>query len=303
MSHKILITGGSGLVGTQLTQLLLSKGYAVAHIGRSSRAGRLPSVIWDVENGKFDLQALQGVDTIVHLAGAGVADKRWTEKRKKEILDSRIQSTELLWKVLKEGNHSVKAVVSASAIGYYGFGMGEEIVDEESKPGTDFLAQVTKLWEQESDKISALGIRVVKIRIGIVLSDKGGALVEMAKPIRLGIGAALGTGKQYMSWIHLDDLCEMFARAVNDSQMVGAYNAVAPGWVTNAELTKAIARILKMPLLLPPIPAFMMKIIVGEMAVIILNGSKVSSTKIQQLGFKFKYLSLDEALTNLLTKD
>ena len=148
MSHKILITGGSGLVGIQLTQLLLSKGYAFAHIGRSSKAGRLPSFIWDVVNQKFDLQALQGVDTIVHLAGAGVADKRWTEKRKKEILDSRIQSTELLWKVLKEGNHSVKAIVSASAIGYYGFGMGEEIVDEESKPGTDFLAQVTKLWEQ-----------------------------------------------------------------------------------------------------------------------------------------------------------
>lgn len=303
MSHKILITGGSGLVGTQLTELLLSKGYVVAHIGRSTRSGILPSFVWDVENRKFDLQALQGVDTIIHLAGAGVADKRWTEKRKNEILNSRIQSTALLFKVLKESNHSVKTVVAASAIGYYGFGMGEEIVEEESKPGTDFLAQVTKQWEQASDKISALGIRVVKIRIGIVLSEKGGALPEMAKPIRLGVGAALGTGKQYMSWIHLDDLCEMFARAVYDSQMTGAYNAVAPSWVTNAELTKAIAKILKMPLLLPPIPAFAMKIIVGEMAVIILNGSKVSSNKIQQLGFKFKYLSLDEALTNLLMKD
>lgn len=303
MSHKILITGGSGLVGTQLTELLLSKGHSVAHIGRSSRTGKLPSFVWDVENRKFDLQALQGVDTIIHLAGAGVADKRWTEKRKKEILNSRIESTALLFKVLKESNHSVKTVVAASAIGYYGFGMGEEIVEEESKPGTDFLSQVTKQWEQESDKISALGIRVVKIRIGIVLSEKGGALPEMAKPIRLGVGAVLGTGKQYMSWIHLDDLCEMFARAVDDSKMVGAYNGVAPNWVTNAELTKAIAKKLKMPLLLPPIPAFMMKLIVGEMAVIILNGSKVSSNKIQQLGFKFKYLSLDDALTDLLKKD
>ncbi len=302
MSHKILITGGTGLVGSQLTELLLSKGYVVAHIGRSSRAGRLPSFVWDVEKGKFDLQALQGVDTIIHLAGAGVADTRWTEKRKKEILDSRIQSTALLFKILNEGNHSVKTFISASAIGYYGFGMGEEILSEESKPGTDFLAQVTKEWEQAVDKISSLDIRIVKIRIGIVLSEKGGALVEMAKPIRLGVGAVLGTGNQYMSWIHIEDLVELFAKAVLDSRMVGAYNGVTD-WITNNNFTKLVAKTLRRPLLLPAIPAFVMKIIVGEMAVLILNGSKVSPSKIKQLGFEFKFDSLENALEDLLNKN
>lgn len=302
MSHKILITGGTGLVGSQLTELLLSKGYVVAHIGRSSRAGRLPSFVWDVEKGKFDLQALQGVDTIIHLAGAGVADTRWTEKRKKEILDSRIQSTALLFKILNEGNHSVKTFISASAIGYYGFGMGEEILSEESKPGTDFLAQVTKEWEQAVDKISSLDIRIVKIRIGIVLSEKGGALVEMAKPIRLGVGAVLGTGNQYMSWIHIEDLVALFAKAVLDSRMVGAYNGVTD-WITNNNFTKLVAKTLRRPLLLPAIPAFVMKIIVGEMAVLILNGSKVSPSKIKQLGFEFKFDSLENALEDLLNKN
>ncbi len=303
MNHKILITGGTGLVGSRLTEMLLNKGFEVSHIGRTKKAGRVPSFVWDIKQKKFDAQALKGVNTIVHLAGAGVADKRWTTARKKEILGSRIESTKLLFETLKTTSNEVNTVVAASAIGYYGFGMGEETVEEDSKPGTDFLAQVTKQWEAQVDKIGTLGIRMVKLRIGIVLSEKGGALAEMAKPIKLGAGAALGSGKQYLSWIHLDDLCEMFIKAIAAENMNGAYNAVGTGWVTNQEMTKAIAHILKKPLLLPSVPGFVLKIILGEMADMVLNGSKVSSKKIQKTGFSFQYTSLDDALKNLLQKN
>jgi uncharacterized protein len=299
MSKKILITGASGLVGTHLTEMLLQKGHQVSHLGRTKKVGKVKSFVWDVEKGELDTEALVGVDTIIHLAGAGVADMRWNEKRKKEILESRTKSSALLYETLKKGNHSIKAVVSASAIGYYGFCLDERIFTEESKPGSDYLAQVTKQWEESVDKISSLGIRVAKLRIGIVLSEKGGALAEMAKPIRFGVGAPLGTGKQYLSWIHIDDLCAMFIKATEDEQMHGAYNAVCD-WVSNEAITKSIAKVLHRPLLLPPVPGFIMKLIVGEMAVIVVNGSKVSSEKIRKTGFAFQYPELSEALRNLL---
>ncbi len=301
MSKKILITGASGLIGSRLTELLLQKGYQVSHLGRSKKTGSVPSFIWDVDKGVLDQQALEGVDTIIHLAGAGVADKRWTESRKKEILESRTKSSLLLYNTLANTNHTVKSVVSASAIGYYGFGFGEEVFTEVSQPGNDYLAQVVKEWEESVDKISSLNLRLVKLRIGIVLSDKGGALVEMAKPIRLGIGAALGTGKQYLSWIHLDDLCAMFIKAVEDETLQGAYNATSGDWVTNQELTKLIAKVLKRPLLLPNVPGFIMKIIVGEMAVIVVNGSKVAADKIKKTGFKFNHTDLETTLKSLLS--
>jgi uncharacterized protein len=295
MIKKILITGASGLIGAQLTKMMQQKGYQVAHLGRTKKQGEVKSYVWDVVNRKIDSEALEGVTTIIHLAGAGVADKRWNEARKKEILDSRIQSTQLLFDTLKSLNHQVESFISASAIGYYGFTMEETVFTEESNAGSDFLAQVTKQWEQEVDKISILGIRTVKMRIGIVLSNKGGALVEMAKPIRLGAGAALGSGKQQMSWIHIDDLCAMFMKAAEDDKMNGAYNAVCD-WATNADFTKTVAKILKRPLLLPPVPAFAMKLLIGEMAAMIVNGSKVSSEKIRKAGFEFKYPDLQSAL-------
>jgi len=299
MSKKILITGASGLIGSRLTEMLLQKGYQVSHLGRTKKNGSVKSFVWDVDKGELDDEALSGIDAIIHLAGAGVADKRWNEKRKKEILESRTKSSSLLYETLKKGNHSVKAVVSASAIGYYGFCLDERIFTEVSEPGTDYLAQVTKAWEASVDKISSLNIRVAKLRIGIVLSEKGGALAEMAKPVRFGVGAALGTGKQYLSWIHINDLCAMFIKAVEDEHMHGAYNAVCD-WVTNEAMTKSIASVLKKPLLLPPVPGFIMKLIVGEMAVIVVNGSKVSSEKIRKTGFIFQYPELNEALSNLL---
>jgi len=300
MSKKILITGASGLIGSLLTDMLLRKGYQVSHLGRTKKIGMVKSYVWNVDKSELDIESLSGVDTIIHLAGAGVADKRWNEKRKKEILESRTKSTALLYESLKKVNHSVKAVVSASAIGYYGFCLDERIFTEENNPGSDYLAQVTNQWEEVVDKISSLSIRVTKLRIGIVLSEKGGALAEMAKPIRFGVGAPLGTGKQYLSWIHIDDLCAMFLKAIEDDQMHGAYNAVCD-WVSNEEITKSIARALKKSLWLPPVPGFIMKIIVGEMAVIVVNGSKVSSEKIRTTGFKFEYPELNAALNELLT--
>jgi uncharacterized protein len=299
MSKKILITGASGLIGKRLTDLLLKKGYQVSHLSRSSKSGRVPSFVWDVDKDEMDSKALEGVDAIIHLAGAGVADKRWTKSRKEEILMSRVKSTELLHNTLLATPNTVKAVVSASAIGYYGFQFNEELT-EESKPGADFLAKVTNQWEAEVDKLAALKIRVVKLRIGIVLSEKGGALVEMAKPIRWGVGSPLGTGSQYISWIHLDDLCEMFIHAIDTDQMNGAFNAVSGNWVTNEEITKAIARELKKPLWLPNVPAFVLKIIVGEMAAIVLGGSKVTADRIKGTGFKFIYDKLEAALENSL---
>ena len=299
MTKKILITGASGLVGTRLTEMLLENGHQVSHVGRSKKAGRVPSFVWDVDKNEIEPEALAGVDTIIHLAGAGVAEKRWNENRKKEILESRTKSSALLYNLLKKGNHSVKSFVSASAIGYYGFCLDERISTEESKPGTDYLAQVTKQWEESVDQISELGLRVTKLRIGIVLSNKGGALQEMARPIRYGAGAPLGTGNQYLSWIHIDDLCALFAKAAEDEKMHGAYNAVCD-WVTNKEITKSIAQILKKPLWLPPVPAFMMRIIVGEMAMIVVNGSKVSSDKIRETSFVFQYADLEKALVDLL---
>jgi uncharacterized protein len=294
---KILISGASGLIGKRLTELLIQQGHEVSHLGRAKKVGTIPSFVWDVDSGTLDEQALWNVDTVIHLAGAGVADKRWTEKRKREILESRTKSTALLARYLSK-YHNVKTVVSASAIGYYGFGLDETEFTEESKPGSDFLAHVVNAWEREVDKIQ--NKRVVKLRIGIVLSENGGALKEMITPIKWYVGAPLGTGKQCMSWIHLDDLCRMFIKAVEDNSMLGVYNAASPNAVTNAEFTQAIAKSIHKPVWLPAIPAFVLKAIVGDMADIVINGSIVSSKKIQQTGFKFLYPNLDNALNDLL---
>lgn len=298
MSKKILITGASGLVGSQLTEMLLQKGYQVVHVGRTKRAGKVPAFVWDVTKQEFDIESLNGVDTIINLAGAGVADKRWTDSRKRELLESRTKSLELLHKTLSTNNHQVTAVISASAIGYYGF-VGDDVFTEDSKSGTDFLATLTQQWEAEADKLNTLNIRVVKLRIGIVLSDKGGALIEMAKPVRMFVGSPLGSGKQFLSWIHIDDLCNMFIKAVTNEKLQGAYNAVSGDWVTNKEMTLAIGKVLNRPVWLPNVPAFVLKVMLGEMANLVLQGSKVSADKIKQTGFNFTYTKLDDALQNL----
>src|SRR5258706_5651626 len=299
MEKKVLITGASGLIGSRLTQLLVAKGHLVAQLTRFGKAG--PAAFqWDPAKGAMDEKALGQVDTIVHLGGGNIAGRRWTASRKEEILNSRIESTTLLFQALRNNAHAVQTFVSASAIGYYGFGEDDKIFMEEDKPGNDFLAQVTRRWENEVDKIGNLGLRVAKLRIGIVLSNEGGALQEMIKPIKWGLGSPIGSGQQFLSWIHLDDLCKMFMTAVENERINGAFNAAA-GWCTNAEMTKAIARVMHKPLWLPSVPAIALHVILGEMADIVLKGSKVSSEKIKRTGFRYQFDNLNDALTNLLT--
>ena len=288
------------MIGTRLTEMLIQQGHEVSHLGRTKKEGKIPSFAWDVNAGVVDEEAFRQPDTIIHLAGAGVADQRWKKNRKREILESRTKSTSLIARIL-EKYQNVKTVVSVSAIGYYGPGGAEIEFKEEDKPGCDFLATVVDEWEKAVDKIQHK--RLVKLRTGIVLSEKGGALKKMMTPIQFGVGAPLGTGTQYMSWIHIDDLCRMFTKAIEDNNMGGVYNATGPYAVTNAELTKAIAQVLKKPLWLPPVPALVLKIMLGEMAEMVLLGSKVSSKKIQQAGFQFQFPELNQALENLLKKN
>jgi uncharacterized protein (TIGR01777 family) len=295
---NVLITGGTGHIGARLTELLLARGYKVSHLSR--RQVSTPGVNtfhWDVIKGEIDTQCIDGVDVIIHLAGEGIADKRWTAQRKKAIIDSRTESIRLIYKLLRNGRHQVKTVISASAIGYYG-DRGNQIIDENSLPADDFLANCCMAWEAAVDEGKQMGLRVVKFRTGVVL-DKEGALQKMARPIKWDLGSPLGSGRQWVSWIHVQDLIDMYLFAIGNEAIQGVYNAVTPNPVTNKQLTKAIAKQLRRPLWLPNIPAFVLKLLLGEMSAIVLCSDKVSSQKIEHAGFKFKYPFIAGALKEI----
>jgi uncharacterized protein (TIGR01777 family) len=298
-SKRILITGASGLVGTRLTELLTLRGYEVCHLSRG-RSNMIKTFQWDVDKQTIERGALDGVDTIVHLAGANVSEKRWTEKRKKVIIDSRVESTKLLAREISQSGNSVRNFISASATGYYGFKHPEKVFTESDAPGRDFLANVTQLWEAAVDKISSPQIRVVKMRIGVVLAKEGGALKPMAIASKWFVGSPLGSGNQFLSWIHIDDLCEMFIKAIEDQNIRGALNAVSPHPVTNRELTQAIAIKLHRPVLLPAVPSFVLRLMFGEMADIVLEGNRASAKKIMESGFVYKFADMQTALDDLL---
>jgi uncharacterized protein len=297
---KILITGGTGLIGTQLSRMLVDKGHTVSHLSREKKEGPIRTYVWDVGKRFIEDGALEDVDTIIHLAGAGIADKPWSESRKREILESRTHSTRLLFEELKRRGDHVRHFISASAVGYYGFADADHLLTEEDEPGTDFLATVVKKWEEEVDQINSIGLRVVKVRVGIVLSTEGGALKEMVRPVKFYAGAPFGTGNQYMSWIHIDDLCRVFIQAVEDTSFNGAFNAVGPYPVTNRQLTHAIGKTLGKKVFLPPVPSFVLRLLFGEMAELVLKGNKVSSKKLQASGFTYKFKTLEDALADLL---
>jgi uncharacterized protein (TIGR01777 family) len=299
-AKKILITGATGLIGSRLTEILVEHGHAVVHLSRSKKDGPVKSYVWNVEENRIDPEAFENVDTIIHLAGAGIADKPWTKARKREILESRTHSTRLLFNALANGKHPVRSFISASAVGYYGFDHNDQVFTENSAPGSDFLASVVRQWEHEVDAIQTLGLRVVKIRIGIVLSEKAGVLKEIMKPVKFYLGAPLGSGDQYISWIHLEDLCNSFVYAVENPVLRGPYNATAPAPVTNRQLTQTIARSLKKPLIFPAVPSFALKLFLGEMADLVLNGSQVSSGKLRQAGFQFRFTTVDAAVSALI---
>ena len=295
----VLITGGSGLVGTELSKLLTSSGYKVTHLSRNPTQKHYQTFYWDVKKGEIEDEAITSADAIIHLAGAGVSDKRWSDAWKKEIYDSRIDSTRLLRDKVKELNPSLTHFISASAIGLYGWDTGNQLVDESTAKGEGFLADVVEDWEKEVDEFEKLKIQTSKVRIGIVLSENGGALVEMAKPIRFGFGAPLGSGRQYMSWIHIKDLCGIFSHLLQNA-IGGVFNGVAPNPKTNKEFTKSVASQLGRPLWLPNVPKFALRLIVGEMSDILVGGNRVSSKKIEDTGFNFQFTALDDALQDLL---
>jgi uncharacterized protein (TIGR01777 family) len=299
---NILITGGSGFVGTRLTEILIEKGYTVSHLSRKQDLNhQIKKFKWDPANNFIDLNSLQNIDHIVNLAGAGVADKRWTDERKAEILSSRINSSKLLYETLSANSHKVKSVITASAIGYYGFSSDKKIFEENDKPANDFLATVTKLWEEEIDKISKLNIRIVKLRIGVVLSEKGGALPKIVLPIKLFAGSSLGSGDQIVSWIDLDDLCNMFVYAIENPKMEGAYNAVAPNPVSYSELTNIIGKVLSRPIWPISVPRFLLKIAVGEMEVVIAESCNVRNKRIaEETDFKYQYTNITDCLKKCL---
>ncbi len=300
---NVLITGGSGLVGTRLSQILLSKGFTVSHLSRkpTDETGKIKTYHWDIDKGILDTKALLEADYLIHLAGAGIADSRWTDARKKEIIDSRTESLRLIITHLKNIPHKIKAFTSSSGIGFYGADTGTKHITEESPVGEDFVAECCILWEAMADNVSKLGIKTVKLRTGIVLSTEGGVLAKILGPIRFGIGAALGTGKQYQSWIHIDDLCELYIKSLLDDTMNGAYNAVAPNPVTNFELTKTSAEILKKPFFMPNVPAWALKIVFGELADVVLGGNYVLNQRVSsQTNFQYKFIDVKKALKDLL---
>ena len=294
-----IISGGSGLVGKRLSEILLEKGNTVSILGRGNDSSSpIKKYKWDIEKSEIDKSWLKETDTIIHLAGAGVAAKKWSASYKKEIYNSRIQSTKLLYETLKNNPHTIKTIVASSAIGIYG-NDSEKILDESSPTSNTFLAEVCRDWENEVLKFETLGIRVVILRTGIVLSKNGGFVSEISKPIKLFVGAALGTGKQLLSWIHIDDLCMMYIQSAIDEKKNGIYNAVAPLPESNETITKKIAARLHKPILLPNIPSFIMKLLFGEMAAMILANQNVSCEKIQKVGFHFKFNDIDSALKDL----
>ncbi|MCE9539208.1 MAG: TIGR01777 family oxidoreductase [Bacteroidetes bacterium] len=301
---KVLISGGTGLVGKHLSEKLRKKGYAVAVLSRTSKKDvDIPTYSWDIEKKEIDQEAIETADCIIHLAGASIAEKRWTAKRKQLIIDSRVKSGQLIFDKVKENKNQLKVFISASAIGYYGAITSNKIFTETDPPANDFLGETCKQWEGIIDKFEELGIRTVKIRTGVVLSEQGGALEKMTKPIKIGIGSALGSGKQYIPWIHIDDLCGIYIKAIEDSQMRGAYNAVAPDHKSNIGFIRILARVLKKPIWLPSVPSMVLKILFGSMSAIILKGSRVSSEKIKAAGYNFLFPDLERALIDLCRKN
>ncbi|RSK51440.1 TIGR01777 family oxidoreductase [Hymenobacter rigui] len=304
MSRKVLITGGTGMIGTRLAEMLIDGGYEVALLSRTPGSGRFRSFRWDPTAGIIDEAAVPYADFIVNLAGSSVSDGKWTQERKREILSSRLAGTQLVARELAKQNHHVQAFISASAIGIYG-DRDDQVVTEETPPAADdFLAEVCQQWEAAAQGVATHDhIRTAIFRIGIVLSPEGGALVPLARTVKMMAGAPLGSGKQYMSWIHLDDLCRLFMQALEQPQWQGTYNAVAPNPVTNQEFTETLAEVLHRPLVLPKVPEFGLKLVMGEMSEIVLASQRVSAEKTLQQGFRFEFPQLRGALESFYSEE
>ena len=295
---KVLITGGTGMIGSGISKQLTKTGHQVVHLSRTTSADdEYSTFAWDIGKGVIDEKAFEGVEFIIHLAGASI-NQRWTEKNKKIIIDSRVKSANLLLESVQRLKTPLKAFISMSAIGYYGGDTGDELLTESSNSGKDFLAETVTKWEASSDQFQTV-CPVTKFRTGVVLDRKGGALPQIAKPVRLYVGAPIGSGKQWMSWIHIDDVVNAFCEAV-EGRLSGTFNLVAPDPATNAQFTKSIAKTLGRPLILPNVPAFVLRMVMGEMATIVIGGNNVSAKHLESTGFRFNYPELGQALKDLL---
>jgi len=289
---KILITGGTGLVGTRLTQMLVDRNHDVVILSRNPKNKN--EFKWDFSKNYVNTEAFKNVDYIIHLAGAGIADERWNAERKKIIIDSRVKTANLIFNAIKENSISIKGFISASGIGYYGAVTTTTIFKETDTVGNDFLGDVCKKWEDAAHQFSTESIPVTILRTGIVLAKKGGALDKMKTPII----SPLGSGKQYLAWIHIDDLCQMYIQSI-EADLTGIYNAVAPEQHTSITFSKTLAESIKKPYLGIGVPGFMLKLLFGELAVILLEGSRISTKKIEKNGFSFRFKTLKKALYNL----
>lgn len=290
---KVLITGGTGLVGKHLQNTLKKHQIEIVILTRNPKKAN--EFKWDIKEGYIDESAFSGITHIIHLAGAGIADKRWTTKRKKELLDSRVQTANLLFKKVKEYNIPLQGFISASGIGYYGVVTSEHIFTEEDKPKNDFISNICIKWEKAALQFKKLDIPVTILRTGIVLSKNGGALPKMNTPLFL---SALGNGKQYVPWIHIQDLCNLYLKAIQTSNFIGIYNAIAPEHQTNESFTKTLGNVISKPVLPLNAPSFILKTALGEMAYILLNGSRVSANKILKF-YTFNFPNLTVALNRI----
>lgn len=314
MKLTILVTGGTGTIGTVLTRMLIDSGHRVIILSRNAQLSPaktfgeggpgLQRLHWDPETGAIDPESIRQADYIVHLAGAGVADKRWSAKRKKVIEESRTKSCDLLVRSLRDIPNKVQAVISTSAIGWYGPDPSipnPRPFEESDPPAGDFLGETCRRWEAAIAPVAALNKRLVIIRTGIVLSKTGGALAEFKRPVRFGLAAILGSGRQMVSWIHVEDLCRLYMQAIDDGEWTGVFNGVAPRPVTNRILTLELARRLKGRYFVPVyIPSFLLRLILGEMSIEVLKSVTVSAKKTRS-AFQFIYPSVETALAQLLT--
>lgn len=295
----ILLTGGTGAVGKHLTNLLLEKGYQVSHLSRKQGADpRIKTFLWDVSKGVIDEQCIDGVDTIIHLAGASIADGRWTDERKKQMIDSRTESIRLIYDLMRRKPNKVTRIISAAAIGYYG-DRADEILVEDSAPGQGFMPECCVDWEKAVDEGKALGLSILKFRTGVMLDKNEGALPQMAKPIKLFAGAPLGSGRQWVPWIHWADVAGIYLFGLENEQLQGVFNMTAPNPATNQQLMKAIARQVHRPLWPIKVPKFALKILMGEMSVLVLGSTRVSPQKIEDAGYQFQHPDLGEALKDI----
>lgn len=302
MKKNVLITGGTGFVGTYLTQLLLEQGYSVSILSRTKKKNTdaVFYYTWDVEKQQIEEEAVLKADYIVHLAGANIAQKRWTDQRKAVILASRSLSAQLLFDTLQKNNTTPKAFISASAVGIYGAISGRAVCTEVMQPANDFLGLTCQKWEAAADKFERIGIRTVKIRTALVLGENEGLLKRLSTIFKWRLGSALGSGKQYMPWIHVEDLCRIYIEAIQNSEMSGAYNASITDDTTNELFSKTLAKVYGYSIWLHNVPAFLIKMVLGEMAKLLLKGRRISNAKLTALGFEFKFNNLEMALKNCL---